>query len=225
MGKILEPIRASVARTELRLVLLSDTHQLEREIIQVPDGDILIHAGDFSFFSKSLKAILDFNEWLGELPHRCVVVPGNHEYFLEADPSRRSLISNATVLINEGIEIQGLRIWGSPVTPLYGGAFGLSSAEDRRRLYAQIPEDTDILITHGPPYGILDLGPDSGLHSGCRELFDAVMRVRPKLHVFGHVHGAYGVLQTDQTTFVNAALLGIHGSLENSPLVFKMTRR
>src|ERR1700733_10030158 len=225
MGKILKPIRASVARTELRLVLLSDTHQLEREIIQVPDGDILIHAGDFTFFSKSLKAILDFNHWLGELPHRCVIVPGNHEFFLESDPSRRSLISNATVLINEGIEIQGLRIWGSPVTPLYGGAFGLSSAEYRRRLYAQIPEDTDVLISHGPPYGILDSSPDSGMHSGCRELFDAVMRVRPKLHVFGHVHGAHGIFVTDHTTFVNAALLGVDGDLENSPIVLRMTPR
>ena len=154
-----------------------------------------------------------------------VVVPGNHEFFLESHPSRRSLISNATVLINEGVEIQGLRIWGSPVTPLYGGAFGLSSLEDRRRLYAQIPEDTNILITHGPPYGILDLAPDSGLHSGCRELFDAVMRVRPKLHVFGHVHGAHGIFQTDQTIFVNAALLGVDGDLENSPIVLRMTPR
>ena len=118
-----------------------------------------------------------------------------------------------------------MRIWGSPVTPLYGGAFGLSSSEDRRRLYAQIPEDIDVLVTHGPPYGILDSSPDSGMHSGCRELFDAVMRVRPKLHVFGHVHGAHGIFQTDQTTFVNAALLGVDGDLEDSPIVLRMTSR
>jgi len=102
-------------------------------------------------FSKSLHAIIDFNTWLGELPHRHkIVVPGNHEFFLEADPVKRSLLSNATVLINEDIEIDGLRIWGSPVTPSYGGAFGLSLTADRRRLYAQIPKDTDVLITHGP---------------------------------------------------------------------------
>ena len=209
----------------LRLVLLSDTHQLHREV-EVPDGDIFIHSGDFTMFSRSMAEITDFNTWLGELPHQHkIVVPGNHEFFLEANPLKRSLLDNATVLINEGIEIDGLRIWGSPVTPLYGGAFGLSSAEDRKRLYARIPEDTDVLITHGPPFGILDSGPDSGLHSGCRELFDAVMRVRPKLHVFGHVHGAHGIFQTDHTTFVNAALLGIHGDLDKSPLVFQMTRR
>ena len=75
----------------------------------MPDGDVLIHAGDFTMFSKSMSAIGDFNTWLGELPHRHkIVVPGNHEFFLEADPSERFLLDNATVLINEGIEIDGL---------------------------------------------------------------------------------------------------------------------
>jgi hypothetical protein len=78
------------------------------------------------------------------------VVPGNHEFFLEGDSSKRSLLSNATVLINEGVEIKCLRIWGTPVTPVHGGAFALSSVEDRRRLYAQIPEQTDVLISHAP---------------------------------------------------------------------------
>src|ERR1700689_2551169 len=105
MGTDLRSIRPSRARTALRLVLLSDTHQLHREV-DVPDGDVLIHAGDFTMFSKSMNAIGDFNTWLGELPHRHkIFVPGNHEFFLEADLSQRSLLSNATVLINEGIEI------------------------------------------------------------------------------------------------------------------------
>jgi len=211
-------------KSDVRLVLLSDTHELHREL-EVPNGDILIHAGDFTMFSKSFRAIEDFNNWLGELPHpHKIVVPGNHEFFLEADPSRRSLLSNAMVLVNEAIEIEGLRIWGSPVTPLYGGAFGMISAEDRSKLYAQIPEDTDVLVTHGPPYRILDSGPDSGFHSGCRELFDAVMRVRPKLHIFGHVHVARGIFQTHETTFVNAALLGMHGDLDKAPIVIQMRR-
>jgi Icc-related predicted phosphoesterase len=206
----------------VQLVLLSDTHELHREI-DIPYGDILIHAGDFTMFSKNLDAILDFNAWLGELPHRHkIVVPGNHEFFLEANPTKRSLLSNAIVLINEAVEVHGLKIWGSPVTPLYGGAFGLNSAEDRKRLYAEIPKDTDILITHGPPYGILDFSAGSELHAGCRELFDAVLRVRPKLHLFGHVHGARGIFQTNDTTFVNAASFGPNGDLDQSPIVLRM---
>jgi Icc-related predicted phosphoesterase len=183
----------------------------------------LLNAGDFTMFSRSMMAVADFNAWLGELPHRHkIVVPGNHEFFLEADPTKRSMLSNATVLINEGIEIEGLRIWGSPVTPLHGGAFGMSSTDDRRRLYAQIPEDTDVLVTHGPPLGMLDSPPGGEFHGGCRELLEAVVRVKPKLHVFGHVHGAHGILQTETTTFVNAALLGADGGLDWSPIVLQM---
>ena len=111
----------------VKMTCISDTHSLHREL-DLPGCDLLIHAGDFTMFSKSAAAILDFNEWLGELPHlHKIIIPGNHEFFLESDPSRRKLISNGTVLIDESIEVMGLKIWGSPVTPLYGGAFGLSS--------------------------------------------------------------------------------------------------
>jgi Icc-related predicted phosphoesterase len=208
----------------LTIVCIADTHSLHRDL-DIPDGDILIHAGDFTMFSKSVAAILDFNDWLGELPHPSkILVPGNHEFFLESDPSRRRLISNATVLINEAVEIAGLKIWGSPVTPLYGGAFGLSSPADRTRLYAGIPEEVDILVTHGPPYGILDRSPGTPHHAGCPQLLEAVTRLRPKLHVFGHVHGAHGMVSTDNTLFLNAALLGPEGDLSASPIVLQMPK-
>jgi Icc-related predicted phosphoesterase len=225
MGTNRTTSRNSTEKPALRLVLLSDTHQLHREV-EVPDGDVFIHAGDFTMFSESIEAVADFNDWLGELPHRYkIVVPGNHEFFLEADPSDRFMLDKAIVLINEGTEIEGLRIWGSPVTPLHGGAFGLSSPKDRKRLYAQIPQDIDVLISHGPPFGILDTAPISGLHEGCRELLRAVTRVRPKLHVFGHIHTAHGVFRTEHTTFVNASRLGLHDDPDKAPFVFEMTRK
>ena len=208
----------------LTTVCVSDTHELHREL-DVPSGDILIHAGDFTMFSKSAAAILDFNEWLEELPYRWkIVVPGNHEFFLASEPSRHSLISNATVLINEGIEVAGLKIWGSPTTPLLGGAFGLSSPADRTRLYATVTEDVDILVTHGPPYGILDRSPGALYHAGCPQLLEAVTRLKPKLHVFGHLHGAHGMMSTEDTLFVNAALLGPDGDLCASPIALRMPK-
>ena len=208
--------------TSLTIVCLSDTHELHREL-DVPDGDILIHAGDFTMLSKNAAAILDFNEWLGELPHPSkILIPGNHEFFLESDPSRRTLISSATVLINEGIEVAGLKIWGSPTTPLLGAAFGLSSPADRTRLYATIPDDVDILVTHGPPYGILDLSPGVLHHAGCPQLLEAVTRLQPRLHVFGHVHGAHGIVSIEDTLYVNAALLGPDGDLDASPITLRM---
>ena len=208
----------------LTIVAISDTHELHRDL-DVPHGDLLIHASDFTMFSKSASSILDFNDWLGELPHRWkVCIPGNHEFFLEADPSRRRLITNATMLINEGVEIFGLKIWGAPTTPLYGGAFGMSSSEDRMKLWAKIPSDVDVLITHAPPYGILDQSPGAANHAGCPQLLDVVQRLKPKLHIFGHAHGAHGVVSTEDTLFVNAALLGIDGDLNQHAVVLRLPR-
>ncbi len=103
-----------------------------------------------------------------ELPHPVkIVVPGNHEFLLEGDDQAPRRLSNATLLINRGVEACGLRIWGSPVTALSGGAFGLSSIPDRRRVCRQIPKGTDILVTHGPPHGILDCEDPGAPHSGC----------------------------------------------------------
>src|ERR1035438_5942076 len=126
----------------LTVVLISDTHDMHREV-EIPNGDLLIHAGDFTMNSMSAEKLIDFDDWLGELPHAFrVVIPGNHDFVLE-DSSRHRLITNASLLINESIEIMGLKIWGSPTTPLLGEAFGLVSDGDRAKLYSRIPADTD----------------------------------------------------------------------------------
>ena len=207
----------------VRIVCISDTHELHREL-SLPDGDLLIHAGDFTFFNHASK-IHDFNDWLGELPHRHkVVIPGNHDRIFRDDHGFREMITNAVLLINEGVTVCGLKIWGSPVT-CDDDAYGYTKRDERARLYASIPADTDIVVTHGPPYGILDREPGSIHRQGCTELRLAVMRLQPRLHVFGHVHSGYGVMPTPQTLFVNAALLGWAGDLENRPIVMDIGPR
>ncbi|MDT8070595.1 MAG: metallophosphatase domain-containing protein [Terriglobia bacterium] len=203
----------------MRIVCMSDTHELHRELV-VPNGDMLIHAGDFTFFSKRPSMLHDFNRWLGELPHRYkVVVPGNHEYLLE-DLRNRGAISNAILLIDAGVEIEGVKIWGSPGTPLYGGAFGMSNPEDRKKRWAQIPTDIEILISHGPAYGILDGPPGSEEREGDRELLEALKRVQPILHICGHVHAGYGTRKRGKTYHINAALLDeSSGGVERDPIV------
>jgi Icc-related predicted phosphoesterase len=201
----------------MRIVCIADTHELHRELV-VPPGDLLIHAGDISLLSKRPWIYRHFDIWLGELPHRHkIVIPGNNDYLLE-DPKERKVITNAMLLVDSGVEIEGLKIWGSPVTPLYGGAFGKSIPEDRKRHWAQVPEGLDILITHGPPFAILDHGGSAERREGCPYLFEAVFRARPRLHVFGHIHAGYGTLRTD-TLFVNASLMCEDGSLGRKPVV------
>ena len=208
----------------IKVVCIADTHELHRELT-VPDGDLLIHAGDFTFFGNSERTLRDFNEWLGELPHRHkVVVPGNHEFILESNPELSRLIKNAKLLINESTFVEGISIWGSPLTPLYCGAFGRSNAGDRVRIYDSIPPKTDIVITHGPPYGILDASPtEPPTPTGDWELRKAIVRVRPRLHAFGHAHVGYGVRPTRHTLFVNVALFGQGGSLER-PIVMEPSK-
>lgn len=204
---------------------MADTHCLHREVT-VPTGEVLIHAGDICHQGQGVQTLIDFNSWLGELPHLLkVVVPGNHDISLETDAASRRLLSNAAILLSTGIEFMGLHIWGSPVTAQPGGAFLMGNPLDRRILFSRIPANTDLLVTHEAPLGILDCAPGGEHHAGDPELIAAVRRVRPKLHVFGHHHAGYGVKSTRETVFVNAALLGDDGGIDREPIVLRIKRQ
>ena len=202
----------------MQIVCLSDPHELHRDV-DVPDGDLLIHAGDITFFSQRRSVLGDFNDWLGELPHpHKVVIPGNHDSLLEIQ-ANRDLITNAHLLINAGVVLEGLKIWGSPAMPLADCAFGTPDDTARAEIWSRIPTDTDILVTHVPPFRILDGEPNGEYNGGCQSLREAYRRIRPRLHVFGHVHTGFGIAQARYTKFVNAALPGEFGDLEHEPIV------
>jgi Icc-related predicted phosphoesterase len=156
------------------------------------------------------KEILSFNEWLGEwnFQHR-VVCAGNHDRYFQAAPKiARSLLTNATYLENAGIVIDGVSFWGSPYTPEFlNWAFMYPRGSAARRYWDQIPYGVDVLITHGPPYGILDQALPGDAHLGCEELRKAVEEKKPRVHMFGHIHGGAGLLENGVTRFVNAAYL------------------
>src|ERR1700744_5619584 len=161
-----------------------------------------------------------FLEWFSEQParHR-VLTCGNHEYPVEVDSAKwRHRVRNAHLLLNESVTIEGIKVWGSPITPLHSGAFGLSSEADREKVWKTIPLDTDVLITHGGPQGIL-----SG-DGGCAALRRAVIHVKPRLHCFGHVHSAYGTLPTKNTLFVNAAILDEAGAPSRKPVLLNFSK-
>jgi Icc-related predicted phosphoesterase len=216
MHAIIDAKSLSSAQDALRIVVLSDTHEYHREVT-IPDGDLLIHAGDITRHSFSSRVVKDFDDWLSRLPHRYkVVIPGNHDYSF-VDPTWRSLITHAVLLINDGVELLGLKLWGTPITPVDYGNFCAETAADREAQFKRIPDITDLLISHGPPYGILDREQVSATPQGCRELLREVNRVKPVLHVFGHIHGGYGMYRSGRTVFVNAAVAGRNGRPLNKP--------
>lgn len=194
----------------MRIVCIGDTHGLHRKLT-VPEAEILIHAGDFMAQGRAIEEIDDFNDWLGALPHRHkVVVAGNHDLLFESCPKlAKACLSNAVYLEHAGAILQGIRFWGCPVTPVLPYmAFAVERGAASRKYWDKIPLGTDVLVTHGPPFGILDKEDILGSHMGCEQLAKAVQRVQPKLHVFGHVHGSYGrEVGPHGTCFVNCAAL------------------
>lgn len=210
----------------MKIVCISDTHD-NHEQVNVPDGDILIHAGDFTCHKEPIiQKTIDFNNWLGKLPHKYkVVIAGNHDTLFEKNPYlARSLITNAVYLEDSGITIDGLNIWGSPYTPFWADwAFNVKPFELLIDHWKLIPENTDVLITHGPPYGICDLNvlgthTVEGSHCGDRFLLEEKMRLKLKLHVFGHIHEGYGKNGIN----VNAAQVDAFNNLKNKPIIIDL---
>lgn len=209
-------------RKQLRMVCWSDTHN-QHEQIQVPDGDLLIHAGDMTS-RGTLESIAKFNEYLGTLPHpHKIVIAGNHDFGFERTPeAARALITNAIYLEDQEVEIEGLRIYGSPWQPwFFSWAFNLQRGEEIRAKWDLIPEGIDILVTHGPPYGYLDQT-DHGEAVGCEDLLEVVKQIRPRYHIFGHIHEAYGVDSNGSTTFINASSCTLQYKPTQPPLVFDL---
>jgi len=178
-----------VRRTKerMKLVFISDTHGLHSKI-SVPDGDVLIHCGDFSG-NGSVPELVAFNEWLGTLPHKHKIVsPGNHDRICEQAPAlAASLFTNATLVIHDGFVIDGVSFFCSPYTPIFGyWSFMKSRGTDIRRVWETMPDSVDVLVTHGPPEGVLDA------HVGCVDLLRRLCEIKPKVHAFGHIHEGAG---------------------------------
>jgi Icc-related predicted phosphoesterase len=189
----------------MRIVALSDTHGYHADVA-VPGGDLLIHAGDLTR-TGDLDELADAARFLEALPHRHkIVIAGNHDFCLQNDPAAaRRLLSSMTYLEDEGVTVDGVRIWGSPWQPwFYDWAFNLQRGPPIRAKWELIPEDVDVLVTHGPPHGILD-ATGSGEHVGCEDLRRRIEIVRPKVHVFGHIHESRGVRTIGGVRFANVA--------------------
>ena len=190
----------------MRIVALSDTHGLQAGL-EVPPGDLLLHAGDLCS-RGTLEELAEAADWLRSLPHRHkVIIAGNHDFCLEQQPQQaQALLHGLTYLQDETISIEGLQLYGSPWQPwFHDWAFNLRRGEPLRKVWASIPEQTQVLLTHGPPHGVLDRTFDGRL-VGCEELSARLAAVRPRLHVFGHIHEGYGQTVREDTLYLNASV-------------------
>lgn len=215
----------------MKIVCTSDTHEKHGALV-VPAGDVFLFAGDLTMDGED-EYISSFNTWLGLLPHKYkIVIPGNHDRSLDreafegasrnaAEVYGREKLSNCThYLLHSGCEIEGVRFWGSPYTPIFHSdywKFHYDRAEGKH-LWDAIPEGVDVLITHGPPLGILDRTLE-GEAAGCWDLRERVNIVKPKYHVFGHIHEGYGRLEHNGTVHLNVSALGRTYKMRDNPSV------
>ena len=216
-----------------KIVAISDTHSLHFGI-PIPDGDVLVHCGDFSSQGRLTDA-LKFLQWFNTHPHKHkIFIAGNHDWICDQDPALfKGMLAQFPDLIylqDSGCEVEGLKFYGSPVQPrFYNWAFNRDRGEDIKRHWDIIPEDTDVLITHGPPYGICDeayrVGVDITEHTGCKDLFDATLRISPKLHLFGHIHysGQTSYIGP-KTTYANVAMLNEAYLVWGKPTIFDIDK-
>ena len=191
----------------MHLTIISDTHS-QHQKLQLGSGDILIHCGDFTNCG-SLDDTVSFTDFMAEqkFKHK-IVIAGNHDFCFEDKRSREAeklLRDNDIIYLNDtGIQIDGINFWGSPVQPEFmNWAFNRARGADIRKHWDKIHASTDVLITHGPPLGILDVTFD-GRSVGCADLLDSVQNIKPRVHAFGHIHESYGVVELDDIKFVNA---------------------
>jgi len=186
------------------ITIISDTHGLHNQL-QLSEGMVLVHTGDITEYGTE-EEVIEFLDWFSRQPFSYkIFIGGNHDLFLESSTKaeKRKLIpSNTIYLQNSGTEIHGFRFWGSPFTPwLLGMAFNARAGNEIQRVWRKIPSAIDVLITHGPPKGILDAGMgDDGLNL-------RVGKIKPKVHCFGHIHGHAGSESQDGITYINAAMV------------------
>ncbi|NIM95851.1 MAG: metallophosphoesterase [Anaerolineales bacterium] len=203
----------------MKIVAISDTHGKHWNL-DVPNGDILIHAGDLTT-TGILEDVEDFNGFLGEQPHPAkIVVAGNHDFCFEREPEKSAaLLTNAIYLQDQAVEIGGIRFYGSPWQPwFFDWAFNLKRGPEIRAKWDLISEGTEVLITHAAPYGCGDRT-SRGQHMGCRDLLDVVESIRPRVHIFGHIHEGVGMMVNEHTTFINASICDVRYEIANEPLV------
>lgn len=220
----------------MKIVAISDTHNYHKLLSTMdwlPPADLLIHGGDICSRGNRLE-VQDFLDWFFRLDQYKykVFIAGNHDKCLEQYPLmlKNTIFPEGVHYLNDsGVEIEGIKIWGSPIQPwFYNWAFNRQRGADIKKHWDLIPNDTQILVTHGPPFKILDevlrwnpANPSKNV--GCEDLSKKIEELNDlKVHIFGHIHEAYGEENINGVKYLNASVLDSYYDLVNKPHVFEI---
>lgn len=202
---------------------ISDSHMRHMDL-DIPYTDVIIHSGDIDV--RTLSEFMRFATWYSTLPHPYkILVAGNHDFFIEkASDLVKSICEEMGIIYleNSQVIINGIKIYGSPIVPeFYNWAFMKKRGDEIAKVWSRIPDDIDILITHGPPMNILDKT-IRGDAVGCYDLAMRVKEIKPKYHLFGHIHEGYGQQEKDGTIYLNSSCLDEKYKEVRKPQVFTL---
>lgn len=216
-------------KKKLKILAISDTHNMHRRCEKFfPEGDfdIIIHAGDISSRGYQ-QEVKDFMEWfsgLNQFEHK-LMIAGNHDFLFEEKPetAKKLIPENVIYLEDSGVEIEGIKFWGSPQSPwFYDWAFNRQRGNDIKKYWDMIPDDTDIIVAHSPTLYTNDYVQHSNEYVGCEDLRYRVQEIEPVAFICGHIHGAYGKSYNHGTMFYNASLLNESYFPQNKPHVIEI---
>lgn len=202
---------------------ISDTHTYHWLLDLPKDARMVIFSGDCSNTREPVlnsNEVLDFIEWYKMLPYTYkIFVGGNHDTSIEARLIKRKQFEDKGIIYleNESVEIEGIKIWGSPITPTFGVGWAWNRKREKiHKYWDEIPENTDIVVTHGPPFGMLDSTYDR-LNNfdmcGCRNLMKRIIKVNPKYHLFGHIHNFKDIYNQGVRTYNLGRTIFSNGSV------------
>lgn len=219
----------------MRIVAIADPHGRHKKI-KLPEGDVLVVAGDLTPAGE-ITMLQSFAKWCNKQDFKHVIcVAGNHDWCFaneNRDIAIKTLVDNGIIYLEDtGVFIDGYKFYGSPWQPeFYRWAFNLPRGIKLKQKWELIPDNCDVLITHGPPSGFLDKVAGENESLGCEDLGrEIIQRVHPKINIFGHIHSGHGISNLHykdiggsyNTTFINASVLDENYIVAYEPIVVEI---
>lgn len=218
----------------MKIIAISDPHNKHNQVYKwLESADMIICAGDISGRGYAHE-VENFFVWFSALPYKYkIMIAGNHDFLFEQYPekAKEMMPDNIIYLEDSSVVIEGLKIYGSPITPFfYNWAFNRFRGDDIKKHWDKIDIDTNILVTHGPPFGILDFVPNGRFQPhnpsdnvGCADLRERIKELKDlKVHIFGHIHEEYGDETVDGVRYLNAAILDDRYMIAHRPHIFEL---
>jgi Icc-related predicted phosphoesterase len=209
----------------MKIVFIADVHNKISKV-KLPPGDLLVIAGDLTVggrYEEFVKLNNDLESITPMYQHGVLAIPGNHDILFEKDFNyARSLLPNVKhMLHHNSVTIEGINFWGSAFTPFFcDWAFNVDP-DDLGETWSAIPDGVDVLVTHGPCRGILDMTP-RGEPAGDPDLLEVILRVKPKIHCCGHIHYGYGEQHFNGIHFINASVCNERYEPVNAPIIVEI---